>query len=269
MAEKSIMELMNLKGRTAAITGASGALGKIFAKSLAEIGANLILIDIDDSSLAVQGNTLKQKWGVDVATYNCDLEDSDDRTALISAIMSNHSSLNILVNNAALVGSSNLVGWSVPFEEQSLDAWNRALEVNLTSVFHLSQGLTPLLRNSEGANIINIASIYGFLGPDWGLYDQTDLSNPAGYSASKGGLIQLSRWMATTISPQVRVNTISPGGILRNQPKIFIEKYQQRTPLNRMAQEEDIVGALVFLATDLSQYVTGEMITVDGGWSAW
>ena len=115
----------------------------------------------------------------------------------------------------------------------------------------------------------NIGSIYGDLGPDWRIYEGTQLANPAAYSASKGGLIQLTRWLATTIAPKIRVNTISPGGIYRGQPKDFVERYASKTPLGRMATEDDIRGAIGYLSSDLSRYVTGQNLKIDGGWSAW
>jgi NAD(P)-dependent dehydrogenase (short-subunit alcohol dehydrogenase family) len=120
-----------------------------------------------------------------------------------------------------------------------------------------------------GANIINIGSIYGELGPDWSLYEGTSMANPAAYSASKGGLIQLTRWLATTLAPNIRVNAISPGGIFRNQPDVFVKRYEGRTPLARMATENDFRGAVAYLASDMSSYVTGKNMMVDGGWGEW
>jgi NAD(P)-dependent dehydrogenase (short-subunit alcohol dehydrogenase family) len=143
------------------------------------------------------------------------------------------------------------------------------LEVNLTAAFDLCQGLVPLLRAAKGASIINIASIYGEYGPDWRLYDGTDMANPAAYGATKGGLIQLTRWLATTLAPQIRVNAISPGGILRGQPEKFVARYEARTPLGRMATEDDFRGIVAYLASDLSKYMTGQKISVDGGWGVW
>ena len=179
------------------------------------------------------------------------------------------SGLNILVNNAAFVGTSYLTGWNVPFEQQTLDTWRRALELNLIAIYDLCQGLTPMLLAAEGASIINIASTYGMLGPDWSLYEGTTMGNPAAYGASKGGLIQFTRWLATTLAPAVRVNCISPGGIWRNQPDEFVTRYAARTPMNRMATEDDMRGALAYMASDLSKYVTGQILAVDGGWGIW
>ena len=133
----------------------------------------------------------------------------------------------------------------------------------------MSQAFIPLLRKNNNGSIINIASIYGMNAPDYSLYKGTDMGNPAGYSVSKGGLIQLTRWLATTLAPDIRVNAISPGGVLRNQPKEFIQRYNARTPLGRMATEEDFKGVIAYLASDLSQYVTGQNLLVDGGWTIW
>jgi NAD(P)-dependent dehydrogenase (short-subunit alcohol dehydrogenase family) len=188
---------------------------------------------------------------------------------LISNLLAQNLTLDILINNAAFVGTSDLADINSKFEGQSLSSFRRILEVNLNSVFHLCQGLLPLLNKSQSGSIINISSIYGSFGPDWNLYSGTGMSNSAAYSSSKGAVNQLTRWLATTLSPKIRVNSISPGGIARNQPRDFIEKYEKRTPLGRMAVEEDFKGVISFLASDNSSYVTGQNIYVDGGWSAW
>ena len=125
-----------------------------------------------------------------------------------------------------------------------------------------------MIAKGKGA-IINIASIYGSYGPDWSLYEGTNMSNPSAYCASKGGLIQFTRWLATTIAPRIRVNTISPGGVFRNQQEAFVQRYEAKTPLGRMAKEDDFRGAIAYLASDLSKYVTGQNLAVDGGWGIW
>lgn len=261
-----ITELMDLSGRRALITGATGALGQVIADTLAQLGADLVLVDRPNSDFELIEQRIISQWSVDIQSIACDLENEEERNVMIDTVKSSGSELNILVNNAAFVGTSDLQGWAVPFEEQSLVAWRRAMEVNLTAAFHLCQSFTSTLRDSQGGSIINIASIYGECAPDWKLYKDTSLGNPAAYAASKAGLIQLTRWLATTIAPKVRVNTISPGGIFREQPKIFIERYVEKTPLGRMASEDDLRGAITFLASDLSQYVTGQIMRIDGGW---
>ncbi len=265
----TIKELSNLTGRRALITGATGGLGKVLADTLAELGADLILVDRPGSAFDGLRENLIERWGVKVECQACDLEQQVQRTELMANLKSNGKGLNILINNAAFVGTSGLEGWAVPFEQQTVETWRRALEVNLTAIFDLCQGLTPLLKVSEGASIINIGSIYGQYGPDWSLYDGTSMSNPAAYSTSKGGLIQFTRWLATTIAPQIRVNAISPGGIFRNQPEAFVQRYESKTPLGRMAREDDFRGVIAYLASDMSKYVTGQNLSVDGGWGVW
>jgi NAD(P)-dependent dehydrogenase (short-subunit alcohol dehydrogenase family) len=264
-----IKELMNLAGRRALITGATGGLGKVMADTLAELGADLVLVDRAGSDCQSLTEALTQRWGNKVQYQVCDLEQQEQRTELMGWVKGEVGELDILINNAAFVGTSGLQGWVVPFEEQTVDTWRRALEVNLTAVFDLCRGLTPLLKAARRGSIINIASIYGTLGPDYGLYEGTAMGNPAAYAASKGGLVQLSRWLATTLAPQVRVNAISPGGVFRNQPDVFVKRYEARTPLGRMATENDFRGTIAYLASDLSAYVTGQNLMVDGGWSAW
>ena len=262
-------ELSNLSGRTALVTGSSGGLGHIFSETLAELGCNLILVDLPGLDNKEKISDLKKKWGIKIEYISCNLEYQEQRLKLISKILDSGIALNVLVNNASLVGSSKLEGWSVKFENQSVEAWQKAMEVNLTSVFEISQGLLPLLRKSQGANIVNISSIYGLYGPDWRLYENTNMATPAAYSVTKSGLIGLTRWLATTIAPDVRVNAIAPGGIFRNQPDEFVKKYSSKTPLERMATEDDFRGIIQFLASDLSSYVTGQVISVDGGFGVW
>jgi NAD(P)-dependent dehydrogenase (short-subunit alcohol dehydrogenase family) len=262
-----IKELISMNNRTALITGATGGLGRVVADTFAELGASLVLVDREGSDFESLKKSLNDRWSVSVDVHACDLEQQKERLDLISKVKEDKKSLSVLVNNAAFVGSSDLEGWAVPFEEQTVETWRRAVEVNLTAVFDLSKGLFPLMRISEGASIINVSSIYGFCGPDWSLYEGTSLGNPAGYSASKGGVLQLTRWLARTIAPHVRVNAISPGGIKRGQPESFVSRYEARTPLRRMAIEDDFRGVMAYLASDMSKYVTGQNLILDGGWS--
>jgi NAD(P)-dependent dehydrogenase (short-subunit alcohol dehydrogenase family) len=265
----TIKELKNLSGRRALITGAAGTLGQIFAETLSELGADLLLVDLPNTSVGILADKIKKVQGVSVDTFICDLENEEARLDLLEFIKKSRFELNVLVNNAAFVDTSNLEGWNVPFERQKLETWRRALEVNLTSVFDLCQGLYANMKNATGASIINVTSIYGSYGPDWRIYEGTHMNNPAAYAASKGGLTQLTRWLSTTMAPDVRVNAISPGGIYKQQDPSFVTKYELRTPLARMATPDDLKGALAFLATDLSLYVTGHILEVNGGWGVW
>lgn len=257
----------DLKSKTALITGGLGHLGRILCIEFAKQGTNLVILD----KSAEDKDFLKQLDVHEISTeyHQVDFEMVGSRQKIIDKIVKNNSSLDIVINNAAYVGSTDASGWSVPFPDQSITTWNKALEINLTTPFHLVQGLEKLLRKSRAAAIVNIGSIYGSHGPNWELYKGTDMGNPAAYAASKGGLIQLTRWLATTLSPAIRVNCVSPGGISRNQDPRFVEKYNLQTPLKRMATEEEIVSTILFLSSSCASYVTGQNIQVDGGWSAW
>ncbi len=265
----TIKELMDMQGHRALVTGAGGNLGRVIADTLGELGCDLILLDRSPQNLDLIAEEMRSRWGVAVQAVRCDLELASERAKLIHSLLIDDKPLHTLINNAAFVGSSDLDGWAVPFEQQRLDTWGRAIEVNLTATFDLCQGLSPKLKANKNATIINIGSIYGEFGPDWSLYDGTAMANPAAYAASKGGLLQLTRWLATTLSPQVRVNAISPGGIERGQSKLFVDRYESRTPLRRMAREDDFRGAVAYLATRMSSYVTGHNLRVDGGWGIW
>ena len=257
----------DLKGKTALITGGLGFLGRVLCTEFAKQGTNLIVLDKSQEDAAFL--TELRRYQISTEFHQVDFELGDSRSRVIEEISKTTQRLDILINNAAYVGSTDAPGWAVPFQNQSIDTWNKALEVNLTTPFHLVQGLEKLLRLSDAPTIVNIGSIYGSHGPDWEIYKGTDMGNPAGYAASKGGLIQLTRWLATTLSPNIRVNCVSPGGISRNQDISFVEKYSLRTPLKRMATEDEIVSSILFLASSSANYITGQNIQVDGGWSAW
>ena len=126
-----------------------------------------------------------------------------------------------------------------------------------------------MLKKHRCGSIVNIASIYGLLGQDMSLYDGTEMGNSAAYAVSKVGLIQLTRWMSTVLAPDIRVNCVSPGGVARNQPQVFVDKYVTRTPLMRMGEEDDFKGAVLYFASDISAWVTGQNLVIDGRRSAW
>lgn len=266
---RTLSSLMNLSGRVAVITGGAGYLGAAIADTLAELGASVCLVDKSAKAIHEASGRLRDRWQVDVKEFEVDLEDEIERLALLERIKSKSGKVDILINNAAFVGDSALEGWAVSFEEQKMEAWRRAVEVNLTASFHLSQIFAPLLRSNNHGVIVNVASIYGLVGPDMSLYDDTHMANPAAYAVSKAGVIQATKWLATVLSPQIRVNSLTPGGIYRGQPKVFVDRYERRTPMRRMGTEEDFKGAIGFLATDMSSWVTGHNLVVDGGWTSW
>lgn len=261
--------MMSMDGRVAVITGGAGHLGQAMAEALAELGCSVCLLDRDEAALASAAEKLRDTWHVKTETRLIDLESETERAAIPAWVMENFGRADVLINNAGFVGDSNLTGWVVPFEQQEIGTWRRAMEVNLTAAFHLSQVMSPMLKSNAKGSIINVSSIYGVVGPDMSLYAGTTMGNPAAYAASKGGLIQATRWLSTILAPAVRVNCISPGGIARNQPDTFAERYIQKTPMQRMGNEEDFKGAIAYFASDLSAWVTGENLMIDGGWTAW
>lgn len=260
---------MDLTGRVAVVTGGAGHIGFAMCQGLAELGAKIVLIDVNKEALEEKAATLRADFKIEVLSLVVDLTNDEQIRTVPEQIKKEFSRLDILIHCAALVGTSALKGWALPFLEQSVDTWRLALEVNLTAVFSLTQACTPLLEKSGHGSIITIGSLYGVVGPDMRLYEGTNLGNPAAYSASKGGIVQFTRWLATTLAPNIRVNAISPGGVFRGHTEPFLSNYLKRVPLNRMATEEDLVGVAVYLASDLSAYVTGQNIMVDGGWTAW
>ncbi len=260
---------MDLSGRVGLVTGGAGHIGSVMAETLAELGAGVVILDLDPDRCEAVARTIREEFEVPAVACVTDLADSDAVSQVGSFVRREVGRLDIVVNAAALVGSTALPGWATSFEEQSLDTWRAAFEINLTAVFALTQGCIDLLRESGHGSVINVASIYGVVGPDWRLYESTAMGNPAAYAASKGGLLQLTRWLATTLAPSVRVNAITPGGVQRNTQEPFLSRYVSRVPLQRMACENDFKGAVAYLASDLSAYVTGQNLVVDGGWTAW
>lgn len=262
-------ELFSLEGKKIAITGAAGHLGSALAAVVADAGADLYLVDRDAPGLEAVAATLGARAKGPVEVFVADLEDEASRKAFVEVLGYKTSRLDGLVHNAAFVGTSELEGWAVGFKDQSLETWRRALEVNVTSPFHLMQLMLPLLEAASAPSVVSIASIHGILGPDWGLYEGLPMANPAAYAASKAAVIQLTKWLATTLAPSIRCNSVSPGGLERSQPSTFVTRYQERTPMGRMGGENDTVGAVVYLLSDASSYVTGQNIVVDGGYGAW
>lgn len=259
--------LANLVGRSALVTGGAGHIGRVVAETLAELGAQVTISDLASSQGDAVAATLSESTRGTVSFIPADLSNRSDTENLVTSTNQNLGGLDILVHAAAMVGTSGLPGWSVEFAEQSVETWDMALRVNLTSAFVLAQAAAPYLRLSGSGSIVLISSIYGFLGPDPSLYEGTPMASPAAYSASKGGLEQLARWLASTLAPDVRVNSICPGGVERGQLQEFKDRYCAKTPLGRMASEEDFRGVIGFLCSDLSAYMTGQSLVLDGGLS--
>jgi NAD(P)-dependent dehydrogenase (short-subunit alcohol dehydrogenase family) len=260
---------MDLAGRKALVTGGAGHIGLAVSEALIELGATVALLDIDAEACEARAADLNKFRKGCAYSFPCDLRDERATRSVVIAAIEEMGSLAILIHCAAYVGTTKVSGWAVPFERQTVEAWDDAMRVNLTSAFIIVQEARNALAASGCGSVILFGSIYGLGGPDNRLYGGTAMANPAAYGASKGGLLQLTRYLATSLATQIRVNAISPGGVWRGQPEPFHQRYVSRTPLGRMATEQDLKGAVVYLASDLSEYVTGHNLVVDGGWTAW
>jgi NAD(P)-dependent dehydrogenase (short-subunit alcohol dehydrogenase family) len=258
-----------LSGRKALVTGGAGHIGLAAGEALAEMGAVIAILDQDVAACKERVDVLCGYGARRVISIECDLAEEISTRESVRRAVEEMAGLDILIHLAAYVGTTQLAGWSVPFDDQTVQAWDQALRVNLTSAFVLAQEAKEALSASGHGSVILFGSTYGMIGPDFRIYEGTSMANPAGYAASKGGLLQLTRYLATLLAPHVRVNAISPGGVWRNQPEAFHQRYLARTPLGRMAGEEDLKGAVAYLASDLSAYVTGHNLVVDGGWTSW
>jgi len=262
---RTVAELSSLVGRCALLTGGAGYIGQAVAETLVELGARVAIIDKDEKACEHRARML----GQNAFPFECDLADERVTRETVRMVIDSFGGLDILVHCAAYVGTTQVAGWGVPFEQQTVAAWDAALRVNLTSAFIMAQEAREALVRSQHGSIILFSSIYGIVGPDMKLYADTAMSNPAGYGVSKAGLLQLTRYLATIFAPYVRVNAVSPGGVWRGQPEAFRDRYEAHTPLRRLAIEEDLKGPIMYLASDLSAYVTGQNLVVDGGWTVW
>jgi len=260
---RNLKSLMDLSGRVAVVTGGAGHIGRAAAEGLSEMGAHVIIMDRDAQACEHVANHVPNS-----EPLVCNLANLDDVRSATQKIIDD-GALDIIVHAAAFVGTSQLPGWAVPIPEQSSNHWDDVLRVNVSSLFEMAQLARPRMAERGHGSIVAIGSIYGQVGPDMSLYEGTSMANPFGYGVTKGGLIQLVRYFATTYAPEIRANLVTPGGVFRNQPDSFVERYQKRTPLGRMATEQDMVGAICYFASDLSNYVTGQDLAIDGGWTAW
>ena len=266
----TVSRLIDMSGRVVIVTGGAGYIGRAIGDAFMELGAIVIATDISQAGLdAYAKTTAAGNLDGTLETAVLDLEDEAAIRQFCSDVEERHGIVSSIIHNAGFVGTAASDGWATPFDTQSSELWRRAIEVNLTAPFVMTQALTPALKKSGHGSVVMVGSIYGLVGPDWRMYAGTSLGNPAAYAASKGGLMQFTRWLSTTLAPDIRVNAFCPGGLERGQDEKFLEKYNARTPMGRMATPEDMVGAAVFLACDLSAYVTGQVIAVDGGWTAW
>ena len=268
-----------LDGKVAVVSGALGLLGQEHCAALAQAGAHVVATDLDHERLTSFAKDLDETAGGRVLGFGADVTDASSLDRLREFVVARFGRLDVLVNNAAIddkVAAAEAEGAARAsrFEEYSLAQFRRQLDVNVTGVFLACQRLGAVLAQRGAGSIINVASTYGIVAPQQELYRRSDGSQsffkgPA-YPTSKGAVLQFTRYLAAYWGPRnVRVNALSPGGVFAGQADDFVRAYSQRTPLGRMAARGDYRGALLFLASEASLYMTGANLVVDGGWTAW
>ena len=270
-----IYSLFNLQGRTALVTGGAGLLGRHFASTLAEAGAAVVVADLDGESAQSVVDEITQA-GLKAMAITADITDPLAVQGMTAAALDTYGRLDILVNSAALdpkFDPQHSGQHTNDFENYPLELWQQALDVNLTGMFLCCQAaVKPMLAQEQGV-IINLCSMYGLTAPDQRLYErdgQLPQFKPAAYPTTKAGVLGLTRYLAAYYGQQgIRVNALTPGGVFNNHDEDFIQAYSSRAMLGRMAAQDEMNGALLFLAWDASRYMTGANLVVDGGWTAW
>jgi len=274
----TIFDKFQLHGRVAVVTGGAGLLGREFSRTLAEAGAGVVVADINPTAAEAVARDL-QNQGYQALGLALDVTNPQSANALVSRTLEHFGRLDILVNSAALdpkFDPEALARGIVPgrFEDFPLDLWNQALAVNLTGVFLVTQAcVQPMLQQGKGS-IINICSTYGLNGPDQRIYVREDgqrvAYKPVYYTVTKAGILGFTKYLAAYYAgTEIRVNALTPGGVYNNHEEYFVRNYAAKTILGRMARKDEMNGALLFLASDASSYMTGANLIVDGGWTAW
>lgn len=253
--------MFDLHDETAVVTGGAGLLGEPVCRGLADHGATVVVADVDED----RGEAIASELGANGYFVRTDVTDETDVETLIESVSDVHGSLDVLVNTAYPRNEN----YGQRYEAMTLADWRENVRLNLDSSFYVAYRASLAMRAQQsGGSIVNFGSIYGVRAPDFTVYDGTDLTSPVEYAAIKGGILNLTTFMASYLGPDgVRVNAVSPGGVFDGQHETFVEQYESRTPLGRLARPEDVVGAVVFLASDAGSYVTGQNIVVDGGWT--
>jgi NAD(P)-dependent dehydrogenase (short-subunit alcohol dehydrogenase family) len=270
-----IFEKFSLKDRTAIVTGGAGLLGKEFCRTLAQAGATVFVADLNESAAQKVAAELEQD-GLRACAAGVDVTQVESVQAMVAAALHETGRLDILVNSAAMdpkFDSSQPGQHGNTFEDYPVQAWRQALDVNLTGMFLCCQAAArPMVAQNYGS-IINICSTYGLVGPDQRIYErpgQPRQYKPAFYSVTKAGVLGLTRYLATYFAGKnVRANALTPGGVYNNHDDLFNANYSARTVLGRMAKGDEMNGALLYLASEASSYMTGSNLVVDGGWTAW
>lgn len=276
-----IEKYFDLRGKVALITGGAGLLGSQYGEALAEAGSTIVLVDLNGKGCREKADEIKRRYSVQTLNIEGDISEKRSVRELVRRTIKRFGRIDILINNAAFTakfGSKKAKGYFSSVEEYPLDLWNEALSVNLTGMFLCSQEVGSQMVKQRGGVIINISSIYGIVGPDQRIYDgiknpynpHEKLNTPIVYSVTKGAVQSLTRYLATYWAKEnIRVNCLTLGGVYEGHDKKFVKNYSSRTPLGRMAKKEEYKGAILFLASDASSYMTGANLILDGGWTVW
>jgi NAD(P)-dependent dehydrogenase (short-subunit alcohol dehydrogenase family) len=274
----SILDQFNLKDRTAVVTGGVGLLGTEFCRTLAEAGAAVAVVDLNAEKCARVAEALA-KAGYRALPVPADITRPEAVQALVEKVLAEFGRLDILVNSAALdpkfdptAAARGIAPGS--FEDYPLEQWNAALNVNLTGMFLVTQAcVKPMLAQGKRGSIINICSTYGLNGPDQRIYIKDGKRvafKPAYYTTTKAGVMGFTKYLAAYYAgTEIRVNALTPGGVFNDHEEYFVQNYSAKTILGRMARKDEMNGALLFLASDASSYMTGNNVIVDGGWTSW
>jgi NAD(P)-dependent dehydrogenase (short-subunit alcohol dehydrogenase family) len=271
-----VSDAFSLEGRVAVVTGALGLLGKEHCEALADRGAHVVATDLDGSGCAAFCKELPGGEARHLGS-GADITRPEEVAALRTAILGRFDRIDVLVNNAAVddkFTSAAAAAELSRFENYPLELFKRSLEANVVGTFLCSQVLGAEMARAGKGSIVNIASTYGLVAPDQSIYKRPDGTQTfwksAAYPTTKGAVLSFTRFLSTYwASRGVRVNALSPGGVENAQDRHFVEAYSARTPLGRMAKPTDYAGAVVFLASDASAYMTGANLVIDGGWTAW
>lgn len=274
----TIQQKFDLTGRVAVVTGGVGLLGAEFSRTLAEAGASVVVVDLNASASQAVAESLT-KSGYKALAVPTNITNPDEVKALVEKTLSEFGRLDILVNSAALDPKfdPDAVNKGITpgaFEDYPLDLWNSALNVNLTGMFLMTQAcVKSMLEQGKKGSIINICSTYGLNGPDQRIYIKDGKRvafKPVYYTVTKAGVMGFTKYLAAYYAgTDIRVNALTPGGVFNNHEDYFVKNYSAKTIMGRMAQKDEMNGALLFLASDASSYMTGNNVVVDGGWTAW
>jgi NAD(P)-dependent dehydrogenase (short-subunit alcohol dehydrogenase family) len=273
--DKSIEKLFSLKNKVIIVAGGAGQIGFSFCEILSKAGAKVVIFDLDVEMANQKINNLISKQVVkNIKFIKVDVTDKLNIKESLNSTFKKYKRIDGIVNSFHYKGNSrkldNKTNFFVDFENYPEEAWDKVHDVNLKGTFLLSQLITPYFKKQKKGIIVNISSTYGNVSPNPQIYGKSGINSPIAYATSKAAIINLTRYLAIHLAKyNVRVNCLSPGGVLNKQSNDFIKNYIDKTPIGRMAVAEDYQGAVLFLLTDASSYMTGANLIIDGGWTAW